>query len=123
MKNVVATPFPADPWMKDAAGFGSAIRAARTGAGLSLTDAALALGLSKQTLSDLETAKASVGLASALKVAQQLGVAVFAVTADEREPVRRAIVGVRQAAPPERAAGDSKKRKTGVSTGTSEGPP
>ena len=98
MKRVVPTPMPADPLMADPAVFGAMIRAARTGLGLTIADAALSLGVSKQTLSDLERAEASVGLATALNVARQLGVAVLAVSALEREPVRRHILSVRQAA-------------------------
>lgn len=65
---------------------------------MTLVDAALTLGVSKQTLTDLETAKASVGLATALRVAKELGVAVFAVPSPEREPVRRLILSSRKAA-------------------------
>lgn len=65
---------------------------------MTLADAALTLGVSKQTLSDLETAKASVGLATALRVAKELGVAVFAVPSPEREAVRRLILSSRKVA-------------------------
>ena len=92
MRRVVPLPFPTDPFVTDAAKLGAAIRAARSNAGMSLVDAALALGISKQTLSDLETAKSSVGLGTALRVAREMGVALFAVPAGEREIVRRAIV-------------------------------
>lgn len=97
MKRVVSTPLPADPLIADAAAFGVMIRAARTRTGMTLVEAALTLGVSKQTLADLETAKASVGLVTALKVAKELGVAVFAVPAPEREPLRRQILSSRQA--------------------------
>jgi len=92
MRRVVPTQFPTDPSIFDAEAIGAMIRAARTGLGMTLADAAVTVGVSKQTLADLETAKASVGLAIALKVAKELGVAVFAVPAGEREPVRRAIL-------------------------------
>jgi transcriptional regulator with XRE-family HTH domain len=97
MKRVVATPVPPDPLVHDPRAFGAAIRAARTGAGMTLADAALAIGIAKQTLSDLESAKASVGLATALRAARELGLAVLAVSSDEREPLRRMITGTRQA--------------------------
>jgi transcriptional regulator with XRE-family HTH domain len=96
MKRVVPTPFPSDPLLTDAAAFGAAIRAARTGTGMTLADAAMMLGIAKQTLADLEKAGASVGLAIALKVAGELGVAVFAAPAADREPVRRSIIAARQ---------------------------
>src|SRR5665647_1222653 len=91
MRRVVPAPFPSDPLVLDAASFGAAVRAARTSAGMSLADAAQTVGVAKQTLSDLETAKGSVGIATALRVARELGVATFSVPAAEREPVRRAI--------------------------------
>jgi DNA-binding XRE family transcriptional regulator len=97
MKRVVPTPLPSDPLITGAAAFGAMVRAARTKSGMTLVDAALTLGVSKQTLGDLETANASVGLTTALKVAKELGVAVFAVPAPEREPVRRLIISSRQA--------------------------
>lgn len=96
MRRVVPTPFPQDPLVKDAAQFGAAVRAARTAAGMTLADAAQTLGVSKQRLADLETAKASVGLITALHIARELGVALFAVPADDREPVRRLILNARQ---------------------------
>jgi len=92
MRRVVPLPFPSDPVVTDAAKLGAAIRAARSNAGMTLVDAALALGISKQTLSDLETAKSSVGLGTTLHVAREMGVALFAVPAGEREIVRRAIM-------------------------------
>jgi transcriptional regulator with XRE-family HTH domain len=98
MKRVVATPFPSNPTIADPLALGTMIRAARTASGMTLADAALTVGVSKQTLSDLETAKASVGLAIALKVAKELGVAVFAVPAAQREMVRRAIAGLHPSA-------------------------
>lgn len=95
MKRVVPTPPPVDPLVADAVAFGAAVRAARTGSGMSLADAALLVGIGKQTLSDLETARTSVGLATALKVGRELGVAIFAVPAHDREWVRRLIVDSR----------------------------
>lgn len=100
MKRVVPTPEPLDPLVPDAAAFGVAVRAARTAAGMSLADAALLLGIAKQTLSDLETARASVGLATALKVGRELGVTLFAVPARDREWVGRLIFDGREQAAP-----------------------
>ena len=92
MKRVVPVPPPFDPWMPDPVAFGHAIRAARTAAGLTLADTAAATGVSKQTLSDLEKATGSVGLAIALRVARELGVGVFAVQPSKREMARRALL-------------------------------
>lgn len=79
MKRVKPTPAPTDPCMKDRIAFGQAIRAARTGAGMTLVEAAATMGVSKQTLSDLEKATGSVGLATALRIGRELGVGIFAV--------------------------------------------
>jgi len=98
MRRVVPTSFPSDPLLQDAATFGAAIRAARTAAGMTLSDAAMTLGISKQTLSDLEKATASVGLSIALRAARDLGVAVFAAPAADREPVRRFLIDARTGA-------------------------
>ena len=114
MRKVVPTPPPQEALIADTAAFGAILRAARTGAGMTLADAAMAFGIAKQTLADLETAKSSVGLATALKVAAGLGVAVFAVPAADREPVRRLIVGARRSADatnPDPQASDKGARK------------
>ena len=76
MKRLVPSPSPTDAWAPDPATFGQAIRAARAAADLTLIDAAATLGISKQTLRELEKATGSVGLANALRVAKELGVGV-----------------------------------------------
>jgi len=91
MKRVVPSPPPADPLTLDPKSFGQAIRAARTAAGVTMLDAAAMMGVSKQTLSDLEKATGSVGLAIALRVARELGVGVFAVQPTQRESARQAL--------------------------------
>ena len=111
MKRVVPTPLPSDPAIPDAAALGAMVRAARTRTGMTLVEAALTLGVAKQTLMDLETAKASVGLSTALRIAKELGVAVFAVTASEREPVRRLLASIRSASGPA-AAGSASQDST-----------
>lgn len=95
MRRVVPIPFPSDPDVMDGKTLGAAIRAARCNAGMTLVETALALDIAKQTLSDLETGKASVGLFTAMRVAKELGVALFAVPAAEREVVRKAITQAR----------------------------
>lgn len=91
MKRVVPSRPPTDPLTLDSQSFGQAIRAARTAAGMTLVDAAAMMGVSKQTLSDLEKATGSVGLAIALRVARELGVGVFAVQPTQREFARQAL--------------------------------
>ena len=88
MRTVTPKPFPLDPELRSAKQLGVAIRAARTQAGLTLTDAALTLGVAKQTLSDLELGKPSVGLGLALEIATGLGVALFMAPSGAREQTR-----------------------------------
>lgn len=76
MRKVTAEPFP-DPLVRDAIAFGQAVRAARTGAGISLEAAAEALGLSKATMGDLENGKGTVAIGTAIRVARDLGVALL----------------------------------------------
>jgi transcriptional regulator with XRE-family HTH domain len=59
---------------------------------MTMIDAAAMMGVSKQTLSDLEKATGSVGLAIALRVARELGVGVFAVQPTQREAARQALL-------------------------------
>lgn len=95
MRKTKPTAFPSDPIVSDAAVLGNAVRAARTGAGLRLADAAALLGVAKQTLSDLENGKGSIGLGLALKIAEGLGATLFVVPSTEREKTRRLLVGSR----------------------------
>ena len=89
MKRVVATPSPSDPFVSDARVLGAAVRAARTAAGLTVEEAALGIGVAKQTLSDLEAGKESVGLGLVLRITRDLGVALFVAPATQRERFRR----------------------------------
>ncbi|QEI07679.1 helix-turn-helix transcriptional regulator [Pigmentiphaga aceris] len=95
MRRVVPLPFPSDPLVQNAADFGAAIRAARTASSMTIADAALLVGVSKQTLADLETARASVGLATAINVARAFGVGVFIAAPEDREIVRRQLLSER----------------------------
>lgn len=92
MRKTKPTAFPSDPVVTDAAVLGAAVRAARTSAGLRLADAAALLGVAKQTLSDLETGKGTIGLGLALKIAGGLGATLFVVRSTEREKTRRLLV-------------------------------
>lgn len=94
MKRVKPPPPPADYLVPDNRALGEAIRAARRAAGMTLTDAALLLGIARQTLINLETAKGSVRLDTALRAAREFGVAILAVPGGQREAVRRALSGL-----------------------------
>ena len=82
MKKVVATAFP-DPLLTGALAFGKAVRAARTTSGMTQADAALVIGISKQTLLDIESGTGTVGLALSLRTAHELGVSLFAVPTEQ----------------------------------------
>lgn len=88
MRTVTPKPFPSDLELRNTQQLGAAIRAVRTQAGLTLADAALTLGVAKQTLSDLELGKPTVGLGLALQIATGLGVALFMTPASMREQTR-----------------------------------
>jgi transcriptional regulator with XRE-family HTH domain len=92
MRTVRPLPFPAEPHLQSAGDLGAAIRSARTASGLSIPQAAAGLGISKQTLQDLEHGKGTVGLGVALRAATQLGVALFMAPAARKELVRRRIM-------------------------------
>jgi len=91
MKRVVAQSFPADPLLRTPPELGTALRAARTSAGLTLEQAALGLGVSKMTLLKLEQGAPTVAIGTALHAAAQLGVALFMVPAARKEKIRRKI--------------------------------
>ncbi len=92
MKRVVAQRFPTNPCLQTPADLGTALRAARTTAGLSLDEAALGLGISKKTLLNLEQGAPSVGIGTALHAAAQLGVALFMLPAAHKDLARRKIL-------------------------------
>ncbi|WP_082939138.1 helix-turn-helix transcriptional regulator [Mitsuaria sp. 7] len=91
MRTVVPIDPPDDPMIEDALALGAAVRAARTTARLPLVEAADALGMSRQTLINIETGQGGVSLSTVLKAARALGVSLFAVPSQQREVVRRAI--------------------------------
>lgn len=101
MRRVVPLPFP-PPLMGSAADLGRAVRAARTGAGLSLVDAATALGVSKDTLANLETGQGGVSVATALRIAHEMGVQFLAVPSAQ---AARAALAVEQLRDPPPATG------------------
>jgi transcriptional regulator with XRE-family HTH domain len=94
MKRVKPLPPPADLLVADSQAFGASIRAARRAANMTLTEASLLLGVARQTLTNLETAKSGVSLDTALRAAREFGVSILAVPGGQREQVRRALVGM-----------------------------
>ena len=84
MKTVRPVLPPADPVLSTPEALGLALRAARTQAGIRLEDAALQLGIAKQTLQNLETGSPGVGIGTALRVAHEYGVTLLGVPASQR---------------------------------------
>lgn len=95
MRTVVPVDPPHDPMVEDAVALGAAVRAARTQSLLPLVEAAEAMGISRQTLINIETGQGGVSLSTVLRAARELGVSVFAVPSGDREMVRRAILAIR----------------------------
>ncbi|HEX2543445.1 MAG TPA: helix-turn-helix transcriptional regulator [Ramlibacter sp.] len=86
-----ATPLPSDLLITDGTQFGAAVRAARRAAKVTITDAALLLGIARQTLINLETAKSGVSLETALRAAREFGLTVVVVPPGQGDTVRRAL--------------------------------
>lgn len=98
MRTVVPTSPPVDPVVTDAQALGAAIRAARTGARVTVLEAAAAIGVSRQTFVNIETGKGAVALPIVLRAAAELGVTLLAVPSADRDVVRRAILDARRGA-------------------------
>jgi DNA-binding XRE family transcriptional regulator len=94
MKRVKTLRPPADLFVPDSKTFGASIRAARCAANMTLAEASLLLGVARQTLTNLETAKSGVSLDTALRAAREFGVSILAVPGGQREGVRRALAGM-----------------------------
>lgn len=77
MKKVVPVA-PPEPEILSPAMIGQAVRAARTRDGLRQADVARMCGVSLQTLVDIEAGRPGVGIGLVLKVADRLGVRIFA---------------------------------------------
>lgn len=91
MKTVRKVHFPTELQVTSAKQLGQALRAARTAGGFTLAGAAQALGVSKQTLSDLELGTGTVTLGLVFQALNALGVSVFVTPAHESMRVRRAL--------------------------------
>lgn len=88
MKKVVAIPFNEDTEIRSAKDLGDAIRAARTQSEMTLENFAIAIGLSKQTLSDIELGKTTVNIGNVMLAAKGAGICMFAFPTNDRELVK-----------------------------------
>lgn len=85
MRRVLPLNFPKDPLIAQATDLGAYVRAARTQSGLTLEEAALSIGVSRQTMVNIEKNSGSVSFAVILQAARALGVVLFAQPAENRE--------------------------------------
>lgn len=92
MKRVVKTVFPSDPLITDARQLGEIMRAARTQQGLTIETAAMAAGVSKDTLCNIEAGKPTVSIGIVLSLAHELGVSLFYAPTQRRERTRSLIL-------------------------------
>lgn len=92
MRRVVKTVFPEDPFLNEPVMLGSAIRAMRTSQGMTIEEAAMTIGIAKQTLSDIEMGKPTVSWGIVLMAANNLGVSLFMVPNKDRERIRKLIL-------------------------------
>jgi len=93
MKTIKPTAFPVESELATAQPLGAAVRAARTQAGLTLDQAASALGVAKQTLQDLEHGRGTVSVGFAIRAARELGITLFVARSADKERIRRTIAG------------------------------
>lgn len=91
MKRVVKISFPKESCVDGPLSLGKAIRAARTGQGMSIEEAAMVMGMAKQTLCNIEAGKATVAFGIVMHVANELGVSLFMAPTMERDRIRHFI--------------------------------
>jgi len=89
MRRVLPLSFPENPLIAQATDLGAYVRAARTQSGLTLEEAALSVGVSRQTMVNIEKNSGSVSFAVILQAARALGVVLFAQPAESREHISR----------------------------------
>ena len=99
MRRVRPQSFPTEPVLPDARTIAMFIRAARTQSGLTIEDAALLTGIAKSTMQIIESDPSTVGFATVLRVARELGVSLFAFPSEQQELVRRITDGLQSTKP------------------------
>jgi transcriptional regulator with XRE-family HTH domain len=82
MKKVKPTKRPQVPQIPDVKVLGAFVRASRTAGGLTIDQAAGLIGISTQTLADLEHGKETVGIGIVLRVLANLGQALLITSKD-----------------------------------------
>lgn len=92
MRKVVPLPFPPSLALRSVAELGEFIRAARTQSGLTLEIAALSIGVSKQTMTNIEKNPGTVGCEIVMRAAQALGVSLFAVPSQKKSLAQKILL-------------------------------
>ena len=94
MKTIKVSLYSESPLVKSSASIGQAMRASRTQSKLKQSEAALLIGISLQTLVDIEAGKASVGIGKVLQAAEVLGVDLFVLPRSLRDQVQQRLKGL-----------------------------
>ncbi|MEB0140016.1 MULTISPECIES: helix-turn-helix domain-containing protein [unclassified Undibacterium] len=87
MKKVTKTVSPYSSHIADVETLGHFIRAQRTAEGLTIEQAALSIGIAKQTLADLEKGKSTVGIGIVLRIVSDLGLNLFVADKQDSKAV------------------------------------
>lgn len=74
MRKIVITPLPKQLQLESPTQLGQLVRSVRTTSGLTLEETALAIGIAKQTLQNLEKGTGTVSLALTFQVLAELGI-------------------------------------------------
>jgi|GEM_PF-1581975 transcriptional regulator with XRE-family HTH domain len=88
MKTMLPSPPKVVLPITDAKVLGEILRQVRKESGMTLVDTAESVGIAKQTLSDLENGRVSVGINTVLKIANDLGLCLFAVPRHEQNRIQ-----------------------------------
>jgi DNA-binding XRE family transcriptional regulator len=77
MKRVVKSSEPTSPHINNAVTLGQFVRASRTTSGMTIDQAAMCIGVAKQTLADLENGKPTTSIGIILRILAGLGLNLF----------------------------------------------
>ncbi|MFZ5555586.1 MAG: helix-turn-helix domain-containing protein [Pseudomonadota bacterium] len=90
-RRIVISPTPQSFELRSVANLGAWVRNRRTQLNLRIDDAAALCGVTVQMLSDLETGKRAARFDLALKVANELGLALLAIPKQQMPDLRTAL--------------------------------
>ena len=105
MKTLKPTARPEHPAVADPKALGKFVRAARTAAGLTIEQAADLIGIHKDTLSNLENGKGTVGISIVFRVMNELGLAMLVAQKPEAEALVSILISAKLSDPQPPARG------------------